>query len=170
MFHLLFQHVSKSTWSVNPVISTYVTSGASKIWFLHALESPWLTLLCRAGLIIAIHSILAWASKTSRNSSMFKILLLVPSHKLQSISMSLQFSTGFLSLNYHSQVIEYKISLLTFKSSWMSSLFTCINCLYLWHIIHQADHLGLLFFLFQELEHRLVNAHPLTGKRTSSDW
>ena len=55
----------KSTWSVNPVISTYVTSGASEIWFLHLLQSPWLTLWCQAGLITVIHYILAWASRTS---------------------------------------------------------------------------------------------------------
>ena len=93
----------------------YVTSGASKIWFLHPLQSPWLILWCRAGLIIAIHYMLAWASRTSRNSSVFKILLLVPSHKLSKY----QHITPVLK-DLHwlpvTQQIEYKISLLTFKA------------------------------------------------------
>ena len=48
------------------------------------------------------------------------------------------------------------------KPSWMASLLTCIKCLYLRHITYQPDHLGLLLFLFQELEHRLVSAHSMS--------
>ena len=150
----------KSTWSVNPVISTYVTSGASKIWFLDPLQSPWLTLWCQAGLIIAIHYILAWASRTSRNSSVYKILLREPSHKLQSISTSLQFSkisTGSLSLNGLSIKFLFSLS----RPSWIASPLICINILYLRHIIHQPDHPRLLLFSFQEPEHRLVSARSL---------
>ena len=118
----------KSTWSVNPVISTYVTSGAFEIWFLYPLQSPWLTLWCQAGLIIVIHYILAWASRTSRNSSVYKILLRGPSHKLQSISTSLQFSkifTGSLSLNGLSIKFLFSLS----RPSWMASPLICINML-----------------------------------------
>ena len=150
----------KSTWSVNPVISTYVTSGASEIWFLYPLQSPWLTLWCQAGLIIVIHYILAWASRTSRNSSVYKILLRGPSHKLQSISTSLQFSkisTGSLSLNGLSIKFPFSLS----RPSWMASLLICINISYLRHITHQPDHPRLLLFSFRELEHRLVSARSL---------
>ena len=38
---------------------------------LYPLQSPWLTLWCQAGLIIVIHYFLAWASRTSRNSSVY---------------------------------------------------------------------------------------------------
>ena len=137
-----------------------MTSGASEIWFLYPLQSPWLTLWCQAGLIIVIHYILAWASRTSRNSSVYKILLRGPSHKPQSISTSLQFSkifTGSLSLNGLSIKFLFSLS----RPSWMASPLICINILYLRHIIHQPDHPRLLLFSFQEPEHRLVSARSL---------
>ena len=86
-------------------------------------------------------------------------LLRGPSHKLQSISISLQFSkifTGSLSLNRLS--IKFLFSLK--KPSWMASLLICINILYLRHITHQPDHLELLLFSIQEPE-RLVSARSL---------
>ena len=79
----------------------YVTSGTSQIWFLHPFQSPWLILCCRASLTIAIHYILAWASRTSRNSSVFKILLFVSLHKLQSFSTELLSQRSLLA-SHHS--------------------------------------------------------------------
>ena len=89
-----------------------------------------------------------------------QILLPEPSHKLQSISMSLQFSkifTGSLSLNGLSTKFLFSLS----RPSWMASPLICINCLYLRHIIYQPEHLGLLLFSFQEPEHRLVSERSL---------
>ena len=110
--------------------------------------------------IILWHYILAWASRTSRNSSVHKILLRGPSHKLQSISTSLQFSkisTGSLSLDGLSIKFLFSLS----RPSWMASPLICINILYLRHIIHQPDHPRLLLFSFQEPEHRLVSVRSL---------
>ena len=154
---LQFSKISTGSLSLNGLS---IKSGASEIWFLCPLQSHWLTLWCQAGLIIVIHYILAWASRTSRNSSMYKILLRRPSHKLQSISTSLQFSkisTGSLSLNGLSIKSLFSLS----RPSWMASPLIFINIVYLRHITHQPDHLKLLLFSFQELEHRLVSARSL---------
>ena len=100
------------------------------------------------------------SKRTSRNSSVYKILLRGPSHKLQSISTSLQFSqisTGSLSLNGLSIKFLFSLS----RPSWMAIPLSCINIWYLRHIIHQPDHPRLLLFSFQEPEHRLVSARSL---------
>ena len=97
---------------------------------------------------------------TSRHISVYKILLRGPSHKLQSITTSLQFSqisTSSLSLNGLSVKFLFSLS----RPSWMASPLICINILYLRHIIHQPDHPRLLLFSFQEPEHRLVSARSL---------